>query len=106
MSRPCIQVETLHNYTIADLQEEANKTTSEYTRSLLLTVIMRYNGASTTLITQTLGKISLKKSRISLLIMNRMNTGFNRDHGQVVLLPNMLKITMARAGHLLCSEEF
>lgn len=56
MSRPCIQVESLHGYTIADLQEEAKKTTSEYTRSLLLTVIMRYNGASTTLITQTLGK--------------------------------------------------
>jgi transposase len=56
LARACIKIETLHGYTIADLQEEARITTSEYTRSLLLTVIMRYNGASTTLITQTLGK--------------------------------------------------
>lgn len=56
MGRKCLQIKTLHNYTIADLQEEVKKTDSDYTRSMLLTIIMRYQGFSTTEIIKTIGK--------------------------------------------------
>ncbi|OCL26846.1 hypothetical protein U472_04950 [Orenia metallireducens] len=56
MGRKFIEVKTLHRYTIEELQQLASETTSEYTNSVLMAVIMRYNGVDTTVIMNTLGK--------------------------------------------------
>ncbi len=56
MSRKCVEVATLHGYTIEELQSKADITKRDYTRCLLQAVIMRYNGIKTPDIVKTLGK--------------------------------------------------
>lgn len=56
MGRKCIQIKKLHGYTIKELQNKTNQTDSEYTRNLLLTVIMRYKALNAEVVMDTLGK--------------------------------------------------
>ena len=56
MSRKCVEVTTLHGYTIEELQSKVDITKRDYTRCLLQAVIMRYNGIKTPDIVKTLGK--------------------------------------------------
>lgn len=56
MPRNCIQVKTLHGYTIDNLQKIAKESKSEYTRSFVYAVIMRFQGYNTLDIMNTLGK--------------------------------------------------
>ncbi|WP_160285357.1 hypothetical protein [Clostridium tyrobutyricum] len=46
MAMHLVEVETLHGYTINELNKIINASPSKYTRALLSTVIMRYNGNS------------------------------------------------------------
>lgn len=61
MGRPAIQVKTLHNYTIEELIELKNSTTSKYTRLALTAITMRYQGYSNTEIIEAtnLSKVSI-----------------------------------------------
>lgn len=56
MPRKYLPIKTLHGYTLEELQKLAKESASEYTRSMLYAVIMRYKGVSNTTIMNTLGK--------------------------------------------------
>jgi transposase len=56
MGRKCIEVESLYELTIDDLNELKNRSDSNYTRDLISTVIMRYNGVHPQVIADTLSK--------------------------------------------------
>jgi transposase len=55
MGRKCVEVKTLHGFTISDLQKKVKESTSKYKRNVLTAIIMRFNGISTTDIMKTLG---------------------------------------------------
>lgn len=56
MGRKCIQVKTLHGFTIDELQLKYESTTNDYTRDVYLAVIMRFKDIDTEIIMRTLGK--------------------------------------------------
>lgn len=56
MGRKCIQVRTLHGFTIEELQLKYEHATSNYARNALLAVIMRYKDIDTEIIMRTIGK--------------------------------------------------
>jgi transposase len=56
MSIKCVEVKTLHGYTVEQLRKIARESANSYTRSMLMAVIMRYNGINTNDIMETLGK--------------------------------------------------
>lgn len=55
MARPKLQIESLYGYTIKDLIELKNTIDSNYSKSILNTVIMRYRGFSNIQITKATG---------------------------------------------------
>lgn len=56
MGRKCIEVKSLYELTIDDLNAIANKSESNYTRDVIKAVIMRYRGVHPQIIADTLGK--------------------------------------------------
>ena len=56
MGRKCIQVKTLHGFTLDELQSKYESTTSNYSRNVYLAVIMRYKDIDTEIIMKTIGK--------------------------------------------------
>lgn len=78
MGRHCTEVTTLHGFTIEELQEFAAKAPSNYTRSMVLAVIMRYQGIHPDDIMKTLGK---SRPTILAYIHGWNETPFNlKDH--------------------------
>lgn len=61
MGRPAIQVTTLHNYTMEELIDLKNSTTSKYTRLTLTAITIQYQGYSNTEIIEAtnLSKVSI-----------------------------------------------
>jgi transposase len=56
MGRKCIEVKSLYELTIDDLNAIARKSKSNYTKDVIKAVIMRYNGVHPQVIADTLGK--------------------------------------------------
>ena len=56
MARKCVEVKTLHGYTIENLNEIEKKLKSDYSKSLIRAVIMRYQGIHTSVVAKTIGK--------------------------------------------------
>jgi transposase len=56
MGRKCIEVKSLYELTIDDLNAIAKKSGSSYTQDVIKAVIMRYNGVHPQIISDTLGK--------------------------------------------------
>ena len=56
MARKCVEVKTLHGYTIEKLIDLEKKVKSDYLKSLIRAVIMRYKGIHTSVVAKTIGK--------------------------------------------------
>jgi transposase len=56
MGRKCVEVKTLHGYTMNELEKRMNSDPSKYTRNCLMTITMRYKGISTTTIMKAINK--------------------------------------------------
>jgi transposase len=56
MSRKCVEVKTLHGYTLQELDQKINDATNTYTRSYLMAITMRYKGINTNDIMKALNK--------------------------------------------------
>jgi len=56
MAKKCVEVKTLHNYSLEKLIKIEKTLEGDYSKSLLRAVIMRYQGVHTTTIAQTIGK--------------------------------------------------
>ena len=56
MARKCVEVKTLHGYTIENLNEIEKKLKSDYSKSLMRAVIMRHQGIHTSVVAKTIGK--------------------------------------------------
>lgn len=56
MGRKCIEIESLYELTIDDLNELKNRSNSNYTRDVISAVIMRYSGIHPQVIADTLSK--------------------------------------------------
>lgn len=56
MTKRCTKVATLHGYTMDELRKLHDKSTSDYTKRVLMTIMMRWQGMTTTEIMKALGK--------------------------------------------------
>lgn len=79
MGRKSIEVQSLHGLTIDDLNAIANRVNTNYTRTVVQAIIMRYQGIETKVIAKTL-------SKSYATIINYLNKWNN--HGILVLTDN------------------
>lgn len=56
MGRKAVEVKTLHGYTINQLKDIREKTDNDFTKEVILAIIMRYNGIKSEEIEKILGK--------------------------------------------------